>query len=142
MRIDDTRFSSSYLEGDAKDAALRARIARLEAEADLKPFTPPADLEQATTRPRAAGTRRSTTRGAATSQAGLAVLQRQAEQRGQELAEMEARVARLQDSYELVQQELAMMRPAAEKGVVSQRRPGTARAAGQRPEGRARGAHA
>ena len=44
MRIDDKRFSSSYLEGDAKDAALRARIARLSAEADLKPFTPPPDL--------------------------------------------------------------------------------------------------
>ena len=29
MRIDDKRFSSSYQEGDAKDGALRARIARL-----------------------------------------------------------------------------------------------------------------
>ena len=35
MRIDDTRFSSSYMEGAAKDDALRARIARLEAEAAL-----------------------------------------------------------------------------------------------------------
>ena len=51
--------------------------------------------------------------------AGLAVLQRQAEQRGQELAEMQARDTQLQHSYELVQQELAMMRPAAEKGVIS-----------------------
>ena len=51
--------------------------------------------------------------------AGLAVLQRQAEQRRQELAEMEARVSRLQDSHDLVHQELAMVRPAAEKGVVA-----------------------
>src|SRR4051794_19517328 len=36
MRIDDKRFSSSYLEGDAKDAALRVRIARLAAEAEQK----------------------------------------------------------------------------------------------------------
>ena len=38
MRIDDKRFSSSYLEGDARDAALKARIARLEAEASLEAF--------------------------------------------------------------------------------------------------------
>ena len=95
MRIDDKRFSSSYLEGDAKDAALRARIARLSAEADLKPFTPPADLEQATSRSscgRNVSVYESRRRDF---DAGLGVLQRQAEQRGQELAEMEARVTRL-----------------------------------------------
>ena len=46
MRIDDTRFSSSYLEGVAKDDALRTRIARLEAEAQLARFKAPADLER------------------------------------------------------------------------------------------------
>lgn len=118
MRIDDTRFSSSYLEGDSKDGALRARIARLEAEAGLAPFAPPADLER--DKPQLVQQERelyeSRHRDFA---AGLAVLRRQAEQRRQELAEMEARVVRLRQSFDLVQQELAMMRPAAEKGVVS-----------------------
>src|SRR5687768_14895296 len=46
MRIDDTRFSSSYLEGAAKDDALRVRIARLEAESTLGDFLPPIDLQR------------------------------------------------------------------------------------------------
>jgi adhesin transport system membrane fusion protein len=118
MRIDDTRFSSSYREGEAKDSALRVRIARLEAEAALGEFVPPADLmrdkpdlvrqEQALYESRRQDF-----------VAGVAVLKRQAEQREQELAEMQARAAQLRHSLELVEQELAMTRPAAEKGVIS-----------------------
>src|ERR1700758_1735242 len=44
MRIDDTRFTSSYKEGQAKDSALIARIARLTAEANDTPFVAPAQL--------------------------------------------------------------------------------------------------
>jgi adhesin transport system membrane fusion protein len=118
MRIDDKRFSSSYLEGDAKDGALRSRIARLEAEASLKPFVPPADLEH--DKPDLVRQERDLydTRRR-DFEAGLAVLRRQQEQREQERAEMEARVDRLSNSLELVQQELAMVRPAVEKAVVS-----------------------
>ena len=118
MRIDDKRFSSSYLEGDAKDAALRARIARLSAEASLQPFTPPADLAQV--KPELVRQERDVFESRRRDfDAGFSVLQRQAEQRGQELAEMEARASRLKDSLDLVHQELDMVRPAAEKGVVS-----------------------
>ena len=52
----------------------------------------------------------------------------------QELAEMEARAAQLQESYELVQQELAMIRPGRGKGRRAEGGPGAARAAGERPE--------
>jgi adhesin transport system membrane fusion protein len=118
VRIDDTRFSSSYREGDAKDRALRIRIARLEAEAALGVFNPPADLVQ--DKPELVQQERalheSRHRDFA---ASVAVLRRQAEQRGQELAEMQARESQLQHSYELVQQELEMTRPAAAKGVIS-----------------------
>ena len=118
MRIDDTRFSSSYREGEARDNALRARIARLEAEAALAAFAPPADL--ARDKPELVEQERalyeSRRRDFA---AGLAVLKRQAEQREQELAEMRAREVQLQHSLELVEQELGMTRPAAEKGVIS-----------------------
>jgi membrane fusion protein, adhesin transport system len=116
MRIDDTRFSSSYLEGAAKDDALRIRIARLEAEAALGPFVPPPDLQ----REKAELVRHE--RAVFDSrhrdfQASLAVLQRQLEQRAQELAEMQAHAAQLQDSYELVQQELEITRHAADQSV-------------------------
>lgn len=118
MRIDDKRFSSSYQEGDARDAALRARIARLAAEAELGPFVAPADLEQ--DRPELVLQEREFYASRVRDfEAGLAVLSRQSEQRRQELSEMESRVARLQESYDLVQQELGMTRPAAEKGVIS-----------------------
>jgi len=118
MRIDDKRFSSSYLEGDAKDGALRSRIARLEAEASLKPFVPPTDLER--DKPDLVRQERDLHDSRRHDfEAGLAVLRRQQEQRGQERAEMEARVDRLNHSLELVQQELAMVRPAVEKAVVS-----------------------
>ncbi|MFD2273829.1 hypothetical protein ACFS07_30015 [Undibacterium arcticum] len=46
MRIDDTRFTASSHEGQAKDHALLARIARLTAEAGNTEFVPPAQLEK------------------------------------------------------------------------------------------------
>ena len=118
MRIDDKRFSSSYQEGDAKDGALRTRIARLEAEAGLKPFVPPADL--ARLKPELVQQERDLYDSRRRDfDSGLAVLRRQAEQRRQERGEMEARVEKLANSSQLIQQELAMVRPAVEKGVVS-----------------------
>ena len=118
MRIDDKRFSSSYLEGDARDAALRVRIARLASEAEQKHFEPPADLVR--TKPDLVQQEREVYESRRRDfEAGLAVIHRQLEQRRQELAEMESRVTRLEESNRLVQQELAMMRPATEKGVVS-----------------------
>jgi len=117
MRIDDKRFSSSYQEGNARDAALQARIARLSAEADLKPFSAPADLEQAS--PDLVRQERELYDSRKRDfDAGMAVLRQQAEQRRQELAEMQSRVTRLEQSYSLVQQELDMVRPAAEKGII------------------------
>jgi adhesin transport system membrane fusion protein len=116
MRIDDTRFSSSYLEGAAKDDALRVRIARLEAESALGEFSPPTDLQrdkaELVRHERAVYESRQRDL-----QASLAVLERQAEQRAQELAEMQAHSAQLEHSYALVQQELAITRQAADQSV-------------------------
>ena len=116
MRIDDTRFSSSYQESAAKDEALRVRIARLEAEAAHREFIPPAYLQrdkaELVAHERAVfDSRRRDLK------AGLAVLERQSEQRTQELAEMQARAAQLAHSYDLVQQELAITRQAADQNV-------------------------
>lgn len=116
MRIDDTRFSSSYLESAAKDDALRARIARLEAESVPGPFSAPADLERS--KPELVRQERAVFESRRKDlQATLAVLQQQAVQRAQELAETRARAAQLKHSYELVEQELDIIRRAADKNV-------------------------
>lgn len=116
LRIDDTRFASSYLEGAAKDDALRVRIARLEAEAALGEFIPPADLQQdkaeLVRQERAVFDSRHRDL-----QASVAVLDQQAEQRSRELAETQAHAAQLEHSYALVQQELAITRQAADQSV-------------------------
>lgn len=116
MRIDDTRFSSSYLEGAAKDDALRVRIARLEAEAALGEFIPPTDLQrdkaELVQHERAVFESRRRDL-----HASLAVLDRQSEQRTQELAEMQAHAAQLEHSYNLVQEELGITRQAADQNV-------------------------
>ena len=116
MRIDDTRFSSSYLEGAAKDDALRARIARLEAEAQLERFKAPADLER--NKPELVKQEEAVYEARHQDlQANLAVLRNQAQQRTQELAETRARAVQLQHSYDLVEQELGIIRKAADKNV-------------------------
>ena len=116
MRIDDTRFSSSYLEGMAKDDALRARIARLEAEADLGEFKAPADL--ARDKPELVEQEKAVYEARHKDlQANLAVLRNQAQQRAQELEETRARANQLQHSYDLVEQELDIIRKAADKNV-------------------------
>ena len=116
MRIDDTRFSSSYLEGAAKDDALRARIARLEAEAQLGRFNPPQDLTR--DKPDLMRQEKAVYESRYNDlQANLAVLRQQREQRIHELAETQAHAVQLQHSYELVEQELQIVRSAADNNV-------------------------
>jgi adhesin transport system membrane fusion protein len=116
MRIDDKRFSSSYLESAAKDDALRARIARLAAESVLGPFIAPADLERS--KPDLVRQEQAVFESRRHDlQASLEVLQQQVLQRSQELAETRARAAQLKHSYELVEQELDIIRRAADRDV-------------------------
>jgi membrane fusion protein, adhesin transport system len=119
MRIDATRFAASAQEGEAKDQALIARIARLAAEASSSEFVPSQKLEQHA--PRLVAEERALF---ASKQKQLTanelVLRQQAEQRRLELAEKRARETQLQKSLELVEQELTMTRPLVREGVVSQ----------------------
>ena len=116
MRIDDTRFTSSYLEGAAKDDALRARIARLEAEAQLGRFIAPADLQR--DKPELIRQEKDVYEARYNDlQANLGVLRHQAEQRAQELAETRAQVTHLQQSRALLEQELDIIRKAADNHV-------------------------
>lgn len=119
MRIDPTRFAASAKEGEAKELALLARIARLMAEAGNTEFIPPRTLEAQA--PKLVGEERALflSRQKQLS-ANELVLRQQAEQRHLELGEKRARTTQLEKSLELVEQELAMTRPLVREGVVSQ----------------------
>ncbi|MBK4733833.1 HlyD family type I secretion periplasmic adaptor subunit [Noviherbaspirillum sp. DKR-6] len=119
MRIDETRFAASSREGQAKDQALLARIARLSAEAENTPFAPAARLEKDMPGLIAEERKLYLSRRSEL-QANLAILKQQLDQKRQELTEKRARAAQLQESRALIGKEVAMMRPMAQQGVVSE----------------------
>jgi adhesin transport system membrane fusion protein len=119
MRIDDTRFTASSLEGRAKDQALIAKISRLAAEANNTSFVAPAQLQK--DNPQLLAEEKSLFESRHRElHANLAVLNRQAEQRQQEFTEKQSREEQVQQSYNLVAQELAMTRPLVPQGAASE----------------------
>jgi membrane fusion protein, adhesin transport system len=119
MRIDDTRFTASSHEGRAKDQALIARICRLLAEANNTSFVAPAQLQKDNSQLLAEEKSLFESRQREL-QANIAVLNRQAEQRRQEFTEKQSRETQVQQSYNLVAQELAMTRPLVPQGAASE----------------------
>ncbi|WP_047549471.1 HlyD family type I secretion periplasmic adaptor subunit [Methylotenera sp. G11] len=118
MKLDPTRFSSSMNETQAKQEALLAKVSRLEAEATGQPFKPPAELMK--TNPQLVNEERMLmeTRQQELNTA-MMVLRQQAEQRAQELSEKKASYQQLQESHDLVSQELKISKPMAAQGVMS-----------------------
>lgn len=119
LRIDPTRFSSTYEEGRQRTLALQARIARLEAETAGVPLVMPPELvEQA---PQLA---RDEERVYAARAAELAttvgVLEEQLTQKRQELRGLESRGAQLRRSVAMLDDELERTAPLAAEGVVSE----------------------
>lgn len=119
VRIDDTRFSSSYREGEQGALSLKARIARLTAESSGRPLAMPADVvkgdrEIAAHEQALFDTRRREL--AAKSD----VLRQQLAQRESELAELRTREERLRESYDLVRREVAITAPMVKQGVMSE----------------------
>jgi adhesin transport system membrane fusion protein len=117
LRIDDTRFSSSLREADVTLAQLKAKVARLDAEAEGEPFDISAlsdleasvlDEEQAVfdSRRRELNSRNQ-------------VLHQQVQQKRQELSELEAKRNQLARSLKLLKSELNMTRPLADEGAIS-----------------------
>ncbi|EIJ41421.1 type I secretion membrane fusion protein, HlyD family [Beggiatoa alba B18LD] len=119
LRIDDTRFSSSYRENNVGIAELQAKIARLSAEAEGKPFALPAkipeeqqsffknELALANSRQQAL-------------QANIDILLQQKRQKTQEINELKSKLTQLQQSYELAKKELNITEPLVKKGVMSE----------------------
>ena len=118
LNIDPTRFSSSLGETKAKYNALRAKIARLEAEASDKPFVTDRELERENP-----GMYKEEFNLYIQRQNELeatrAVLQQQVQQRQHELTEKRARTQQLAESYRLVTSEVNLTRPMAKQQVIS-----------------------
>lgn len=119
LKIDDTRFSSTFLETKLKYWELLARASRLEAEAQGKELQLPEEL--VTQRPSLAAAENSLYQARQRElQSSIDVLQQQARQRQQEMAETQAKLNKLRTSYELSNEELKMSEPLVSVGVISE----------------------
>ncbi|HET19889.1 MAG TPA: HlyD family type I secretion periplasmic adaptor subunit, partial [Chromatiales bacterium] len=119
LRIDDTRFASSLRESDVRLAVLKARQARLQAEAEGADFVPPEEVQKTFPALVEQEQRLYESRGIELEN-NLAILRQQVEQRRQEVTELESRRAHLEQALALVGREIAMNRPLVQQGVVSE----------------------
>ena len=119
IRIDPTRFEAAYKEGEQSSLALKARIARLTAEAQRGAFSMPADVRKGSP---TQGERENALYRAR--QAELAtknqVLREQLAQRQSELKELKSRAERLAEQLVLVEREVKITAPLVKRGVVSE----------------------
>lgn len=119
MTIDDTQFSSSFKENLARYYALQAKVARLQAEAEgVEPIFPE-ELNE--THPQIVEdemdlyeTRKNE------NEVRVNILEDEAKQKSQELAETERKQEQLKNSFDLVHKELELTRPLAKNGAVSE----------------------
>ncbi|MEH6402167.1 MAG: HlyD family type I secretion periplasmic adaptor subunit [Sneathiella sp.] len=117
LRIDDTSFAARFGEIESNYLSLMGRVARLTAEASGEGIIFPPELmaESAETSVREQNlfnARRSEL------QSQLGILRQQAQQRQQEIAEINGRLKQLKSTLALVNEELAITAPLAEKGIV------------------------
>lgn len=119
LRIDPTRFVSSFRENRAELMSLQARAARLKALTTNVPFELPEDIK--TGAPDIAEHERNqyeSNRKELDEQ--LSISQSQLEQRQQELREVRAKLAQVSRALELANQELGVTRPLLKSGAVSE----------------------
>jgi len=119
MRLDETRFASSVGESRAKNHALLAKVARLEAEASGSPLQMPAALVQEA--PLIAKDEQALYQSRQRElEAGLGMLRQQLDQRGQEITEKTSRLKQLTESYELIGKELQMSQRMQKEGLIAE----------------------
>lgn len=119
MQIDETRFVSSLRENQVQYAALQAKAARLKALAEGSPFMLPPDLVREN--PQLAEQERGlylSRRSELEAQLGIA--RQQLAQRSQELNEVRSRRDQAAQAYDLTARELAVTKPLAGSGAVSE----------------------
>ena len=119
MRLDDTRFASSYDESQITVLALTAQLARLDAEIADKPFSIPPDFptEHITL---IENERLLYTARQSEFKSALDILEQQLTQHTQTLAELRAEGEKLKLNAGLAKQELALTQPLVQTGAVSQ----------------------
>ncbi|MEE2914591.1 MAG: HlyD family type I secretion periplasmic adaptor subunit [Pseudomonadota bacterium] len=119
MLLDDTRFASTFNEGRIATLALSAQIARLEAELEDRPFTPPPDFPiehlDIIDRERQLFFARQQEKNSA-----IDILNQRLMQQTQSLAELQAEEQKLKRNTDLAQRELEMTSPLVATGAVSE----------------------
>jgi adhesin transport system membrane fusion protein len=119
IRIDPTRFIAAYREGEQGSLVLKAKIARLRAEANQKVLAMPVDVQKGN--PTAAQQEPALYRAR---QAELAskkqVLSEQLAQRENELSELQTRAERLAEQVALIEREYKVTAPLVAQGAVSE----------------------
>lgn len=119
MKISDLPFVGSYEEGRVHDLTLKARIARLSAEADGHEFV--GDPEVISSRPDIqSAEERQYHSDLAELRESAAIAEEQLNQAQSQLHEAEARARQLQRNLGLVRRELAMKRPLVARQVLSE----------------------
>ncbi len=119
LRIDDTRFVSSFRENRAQYLSLLVKAERLKALSEKRPFTPPEGLQHED--PNLLDQERrlyQSTRQELDAQLGIA--RQQLQQRHEELQEAITNREQLTRQYELLQQELDVTGPLVRTGAISQ----------------------
>lgn len=119
MRISDIAFASSFEENRQHYLALKAKIARLQAEASGEEFND--DPEVAGASPSLLTSERSLYESHLRQlEQGQQILEEQVSQAKSELAELVAKKKQLSRSVDLIQQELAIKAPLVKKQIVSE----------------------
>ena len=118
FRIDKTRFVSSLRENRVQYLALLAKAARLRALAENTPFQLPAEIAKED--PKLVEEERGMYDARRRElEAQISIARQQLAQRNQELIEVRSRREQAAQSYELTAKELAMTKPLAASGAVS-----------------------
>jgi adhesin transport system membrane fusion protein len=119
LSVDQTRFVSSMRESHAQILSLQAKAARLRALAEDTPFVLPPELAKEA--PATADEERRLYESRRLElETARSIARQQLSQRQQELAEARARYGQASRSYELSARELAVTRPLAGSGAVSE----------------------
>jgi len=118
LRIDSTRFASSFRESRINYLEHLARAARLRAEAEGKSFEAPPEVEKEYPELVEQEHQLFHAREAELKNS-LAIVRQQVRQRKQELAELKVKHEQLQRSYRLARKELDITEPLVKEGAVS-----------------------
>ncbi len=119
LKIDDTRFASSFRETELKHYELLARNARLKAESQGTPLILPKNIIEK--HPHLAEQELALYQSRQFAlKSAISVLKQQEAQRRQELVERRSKQKQLQKGYELSNQELKMSEPLVNAGVMSE----------------------